>query len=151
MEEQLIIRKALNILESRIKIPEVYFSASKDVKNYMALRFGSLEYEVFSVMYLDSKNGLIKLKEMFRGTVDQNIVFCREILKTAIQLNATKVILVHNHPSGDPTPSDKDIKMTESLYLLLDLIQIKVLDHIIIAGAETYSLAENGQIITKRL
>jgi DNA repair protein RadC len=97
-------------------------------------------------MFLDNKNKLIKLEELFRGTVDGASVYPREVVKKALQLNAAAVIFCHNHPSGNPDPSLADKRITDTLINALNLIDIRVLDHFIIGGSEAYSFSENGLI-----
>lgn len=142
MDEQEIITKAREILQSQLKQPDVYFSSSQDVKDYLALKYAEYEHESFNVMFLDNKHGLIEHKDMFRGTINASKVYYREILKTAMEFNAAALIISHNHPSQNCTPSKQDIELTVDLKHLLDLVDVELLDHIIVGGTETYSFAE---------
>ena len=144
MSDQNIINKALKILESRLHKPEFLIRQMDDASSYLKLQFEGLEYESFRVMYLDNQHGLIKMKEMFRGTINSAKVYPREILKAALHFNAAAVILSHNHPSGkrEPSPSDKEI--TRQLATALKLIDVRVIDHIIVGGSDTFSFAQNG-------
>ena len=146
MTEPEIIAKALEILKTRLHKPNAYFTASQDVKNYLTLQYALLEHETFNVMFLNSQHGLITLKEMFRGTVNASAVYPREVLKSAMQFNAAAVVLAHNHPSGDCEPSAADRAITNQLSKLLSQVDVRVLDHIIVGGAATYSFAENGYL-----
>ena len=144
--EEAIIDKAMVILESRLIKPESHFVNSKDVRNYLKLRFRGLEYESFRVMFLNNQHGMISLKEMFRGTINGAAVYPREILKVALEFNAAAVIIAHNHPSGEVEPSSSDKHITNKIGSALSLIDVNLLDHIIVGGSETYSFAENSLI-----
>ncbi len=102
------------------------------------------EVEQFRVLYLDRKNVLIAAEEQARGTVDHVPVYPREVVKRALELNATSLILVHNHPSGDPTPSKADIEMTERIQDACDTLGILIHDHVIVGKKEEYSFKSNG-------
>lgn len=114
------------------------------VRDYLRLFFTGREYESFVVLFLDAQNRLIVAKELFRGTLTQTSVYPREIVKEALQHNAAAVILSHNHPSGVAEPSGPDEVLTSTLKQALSLVDVKVLDHFIVAGALTSSFAENG-------
>ncbi|CAA0099464.1 Uncharacterised protein [Halioglobus japonicus] len=144
MSDQLIIEQALSILETRLHKPECIFSKPDDTSAFLTLSFNGLEYESFRVLLLDSQNGLIKLKELFRGTIDGAAVYPREVVKAAIQFNAAAVIFAHNHPSGVSEPSSADRRITERLVAALGLIDVRVLDHIVVGGTDTYSFAQHG-------
>ena len=103
-------------------------------------------FEVFSVLFLDSQNGLIEAKELFRGTVSQTAVYPREVVRNAINLNASAVILAHNHPSGCAEPSAADARLTRALKEALAIVDVQVLDHLIVAGPAHYSFAANGKL-----
>jgi len=145
MTEQDIINRALCILESRLHKPDFYAKNPNDTKNYLKLKFTELEHETFNVMFLDSKHGLISLSEIFRGTIDHAAVPVREIVKDSLKANASAVIFAHNHPSGNCEPSPADKKLTEELIMALNLVDVRVLDHIVV-GHETSSFAEQGLI-----
>ncbi|SEO41693.1 RadC family protein [Vreelandella aquamarina] len=113
---------------------------------HLQLLLQDYEHEVFSVLFLDSQHRVIRFEEMFRGTIDAASVYPREVLKTALAYNAAAVILVHNHPSGDPEPSDADRRITEQLKEMLELVEIRVIDHIVVGGDQTVSLAERGDL-----
>jgi len=146
MTENEIISKALKILKLRLHKPDFFITEQGDASSYLKLQFAGLEYESFRVMYLNNKLGLIKMKEMFRGTINQAKIYPREILKAALHFNAAAVILSHNHPSGKIDPSLSDRAITRQLVTALDLIDIRVLDHIIVGGDDTFSFAQNGMI-----
>jgi DNA repair protein RadC len=123
---------------------ECSLAAPQSVRDYLRLFFAGQEYESFVVLFLDAQNRLIAAKEMFRGTLTQTSVYPREIVKEALRQNAGAVILSHNHPSGMAEPSRADEMLTTSLKQALALVDVKVLDHFIVAGASTLSFAERG-------
>lgn len=114
--------------------------------NYLDARrkLAGIEHEVFGVIFTDSQHRLIAYKEMFSGTIDAASVYPREIVKTALRLNASALIFTHNHPSGIASPSEADKRLTARLKEALSLIDARVLDHIIVAGSSTLSFAEHG-------
>ncbi len=119
-------------------------STPQAVKDYLSLTLGHLEHEVFFVLFLDARNRLLAADEMFRGTLTQTSVYPREIAKRALTHNAAAAILAHNHPSGNPDPSQADRMLTRALKEALALVDVQVLDHIIVAGRQTRSFAEHG-------
>jgi DNA repair protein RadC len=120
------------------------FDAPGKVREYVALHLGGLEHEQFAVMFLDNQHQLIRLETMFRGTVNQTAVYPREVARRALELNAAAVILTHNHPSGVAEPSRADEHLTQQMKLALGLIDVRVLDHLIVAGPTVVSFAERG-------
>ncbi|QRY76912.1 DNA repair protein RadC [Pseudomonas sp. PDNC002] len=104
------------------------------------------EHEVFALLLLDSKHRVIAFRELFRGTLDGASVYPREVVKTALDHNAAAVILVHNHPSGDPEPSQADRRLTTTLQAALNLVGTRTLDHIIVGNEGCVSLAELGAL-----
>lgn len=117
-----------------------------ETKKFLKSRLAHLQREVFACLYLDTKHQVIAFEELFFGTIDSASVHPREVVKSALQHNASAVIFAHNHPSGDPTPSTSDRHITQQLIRALKLIDINVLDHLIIGHHGTSSLAELGQI-----
>ncbi|HBN8507571.1 RadC family protein [Pseudomonas aeruginosa] len=120
------------------------FTAPELVKDYLHAKLVGFEHEVFAVLFLDSKHRLIKYVELFRGTIDQASVYPREVVKEALRLNAAAVIFAHNHPSGDPAPSQADKVLTQRLKEALALVEVRTLDHIIVGGEAATSFAEQG-------
>ena len=102
--------------------------------------------EIFKVMFLDGKNRLIEAEDLFEGSLTSSVVYPREIMKKAIKYDAANLIFVHNHPSGDPDPSPSDKDITKELLFAGNLLQIKVLDHIIIGDNKYFSFADEGLI-----
>ena len=120
------------------------FSSPVAVKEYLRAKLAGFEHEVFAVLFLDTHHCLIEYAEMFRGTIDSASVYPREVVKQALRLNAAAVIVSHNHPSGNSEPSAADKAMTSLLRQSLALVDIRTLDHVIVAGTRTTSFAERG-------
>ena len=139
-----IIERALMILEARARYGADAMTSPDVVKNYLRLRMGNLEHEVFSVLWLDSQNRVIKIEELFRGTLTQASVYPREVVKAALGCNAAAVILAHNHPSGVPDPSSADIRLTQNLKEALALVDVKVLDHMVVSTCDVVAFSERG-------
>ena len=113
-------------------------------RDWLRLRVAHLEHEVFLVIFLDAHHRILDAEVMFRGTLTQTSVYPREVVKAALLANASAVIFAHNHPSGMPEPSQADRLLTDALRSALTTIDIRVLDHIIVAGPKTTSFAERG-------
>ena len=122
------------------------FSSPVAVKEYLRAKLAGFEHEVFAVLFLDTHHCLIEYAEMFRGTIDSASVYPREVVKQALRLNAAAVIVSHNHPSGNPEPSGADKVLTQRLKEALALVDVRTLDHIVVAGGSTTSFAERGLI-----
>ncbi|MDE1948155.1 MAG: DNA repair protein RadC, partial [Burkholderiales bacterium] len=120
------------------------FDAPGRVKDYLALELGGREREVFAVLFLDAQHRLLRLEEMFQGTLTQTSVYPREIVRRALTLGAGAVVLAHNHPSGVAEPSRADEFLTRSLQSALALVDVRVLDHIVVGRGEVVSMAERG-------
>ena len=116
----------------------------KLVQEFLSLKLGTLEHEVFCVAYLDNRQRLIEFVELFRATIDGAGVHPREVVKQALQLNAAAVIFAHPHPSGVAEPSQADELMTRKLREALAFVDIRVLDHLIVAGSDVVGFAERG-------
>jgi DNA repair protein RadC len=138
-----VLQQARRVLSYRVRRGAV-FSSPSIVKDYLRLQIGELEHEVFCVLFVDSQNRMIAMREMFRGTVTQTSVYPREVVKESLELNAASVILAHNHPSGSPEPSRADEFLTQTLKASLALVDVRVLDHLVVGGGEVVSFAERG-------
>jgi DNA repair protein RadC len=138
-----IVSAAFAILSRRLE-RTTPLESPKAVRDYLAIRFAAHEHEVFSCIFLDNRHRIIEVEELFRGTVDGASVHPREVVKRALAHNAAAVILTHNHPSGIAEPSQADELITLRLRDALALVDIRVLDHLIVGGARTMSLAERG-------
>jgi DNA repair protein RadC len=143
-EEDSIITRALDILARRIHKAETYFSSPSAVRDFLRLKMTELEFEIFSVIFLDAQHGVIATEEMFRGTLTQTSVYPREVVKRALHHNAAAVIFAHNHPSGVCEPSRADVMLTDALKKALALADVKALDRFIVAGMNCLSFAERG-------
>ena len=141
-----IVKRALKILETRMTYQTDFFTNPNDTKNYLRLKLGGNEREVFAVLYLSNRNQLISYEELFFGTIDGATVHVREIVKLGLSLNAAAIICAHNHPSGVCEPSHADEIITRQIKKACGLMDIKVLDHLIVSGTDTVSLAERGLI-----
>lgn len=138
-----VLSQARRVLSRRVRRGAT-MSSPQAVKDHLCVEIGALEHEVFCVLFLDAQHRIIELKPMFRGTVTQTSVYPREVVKEALLLNAAAVILAHNHPSGAPEPSRADEFLTQALKTALALVDVRVLDHFVVGGAEVRSFAELG-------
>jgi DNA repair protein RadC len=119
-------------------------TSPQSVRDYLRLALGSREHEVFIVLFLDAQHRVLSSEELFRGTLTQTSVYPREVVKAALKANAAAVIFAHNHPSGVAEPSQADELLTRQLKEALSMVDVKVLDHFIVAGRATLSFAERG-------
>ena len=115
-----------------------------EVRAHLSVKMGTVEHEEFSIIFLNNKNCVLSFETLFRGTIDGASVYPREVVKMTLKFNAAAVVLVHNHPSGDPKPSQSDIRITKRLKEALGLIDVRVLDHFIVGGGHVVSMAEEG-------
>lgn len=120
------------------------FGSPDAVKHYLQLHLARKPHEVFAVLFLDAQNRLVEMEELFRGTLTQTSVYPREVVQRALQLEAAAVVLAHNHPSGTVQPSRADEALTHTLKAALALIDVRVLDHVIVAPGGALSMAEMG-------
>jgi DNA repair protein RadC len=119
-------------------------SSPQATRDFLALRLGAREFESFCCMFLDNRHRVIEFVELFRGTIDSASVYPREVVKEALQRNAAAVVFVHPHPSGVAEVSAADELITRRLREALQTVNIRVLDHLIVAGGEVVSFAELG-------
>lgn len=145
LSEEQIIKAAKALLKRKFNKGQTYTSPDS-IKLYLMTEYANYEHEVFVCMFLDNQHHILSCEELFQGTIDSASIYPREVVKRALQLNAAAVIFVHNHPSGIPEPSQADKLITDKLKNALGLLDIRVLDHFIIGGAEQYSFAEHGLI-----
>jgi len=120
------------------------FDHPQRVKDFASLHLASLDHEVFAVIFVDAQLRLIALESMFRGTLTHTAVHAREVAKRALALNAAAVVLAHNHPSGSAEPSRADELLTQSLKSALQLVDVRVLDHLVVGRGAVISFAERG-------
>lgn len=146
VKEQRTVFRALRILETRFKQSDVQLSAPASCREYLRLRFAGNVREELHVLWLDTQNFLIEAETLFVGTLAQTAVYPREIIRSAIGHNAAAIILAHNHPSGNATPSTADITLTSEVKRALAVIDVSVLDHLVVTERTTTSLAELGYV-----
>ncbi len=140
---QAVLEMSRRALAESIRERDV-LSSPNAVRDYLRLKLGQLGHEAFMAVFLDAQNRVIDLEILFTGTLTQTSVYPREVVKQALARNAAGLILAHNHPSGVAEPSQADRWLTDHLKQALALIDIKVLDHFIVAGNCTTSFAERG-------
>ncbi len=138
-----VLELARRAMAQRLQEREV-FADPQAVKHYVQLHLANKAHEVFAVLFLDSQNKLLAMEEMFRGTLTQTSVYPREVVLRALHHQAAAVVLAHNHPSGTVQPSRADEMLTQTLKTTLALIDVRVLDHVIVAPGESLSMAERG-------
>jgi DNA repair protein RadC len=141
--QQRIIDKALGLLESRLISSDALTSPNL-VRQYCQLQLGHERDEHFACLFLTAQHHAIAFERQFRGSIDGAAVYPRIVVRRCLELNAAAVILVHNHPSGVSEPSAADRSITERLQLAMQLIDVRVLDHIIVSAGSTTSFAELG-------
>ncbi len=140
---QAVMELARRALREDLGSGEALNSPQK-LRDFLALRLGGLAHEVFMALYLDAQNRLLADEVLFTGTLTQTSVYPREVVKAALKHNAAALILAHNHPSGAAEPSRADELLTASLKNALAMVDVRVLDHLIVAGNRSLSFAERG-------
>jgi DNA repair protein RadC len=138
-----VLELARRAMAQQLKEREV-FSSPGAVKHYLQLHLAAREHEVFAVLFLDAQNRLLAMEELFRGTLTQTSVYPREVVLRALKHGSAAVVLAHNHPSGTVQPSRADEALTQTLKAALALVDVRVLDHVIVAQGEALSMAEKG-------
>lgn len=138
------ISRALKLLDAQLRKPGEVLNGTGAVRQYLAFNLAGYEREVFSALWLDAQHRLIAAEHLAIGTLTQTSVYPREVVKRCLQLNAAAVIFAHNHPSGCAEPSKADLMLTQVLMNTLALVDVRVLDHFIVAGSATTSLEELG-------
>ncbi len=142
-EENELITQAVAVLSRRMR-EKNHLDSPDSVRDYLMLTLSGRGHEVFVVMLLDAQNRVLHCEELFRGTLTQTSVYPREVVKLALSANAASVILCHNHPSGVCEPSRSDELLTQTLKSALALVDVRVLDHFVVAGDASISFAERG-------
>lgn len=140
-----VIEQAMAILDKRMRRGPI-FTDSKTVGNYLKLQLQGHEREHFAAMFLNTRHNLLAYEVLFTGSLDCAEVHPREIVKQALRHNASAVVVAHNHPSGDPTPSAADRAITLRIRDALRMVDIRLLDHFVIGVGEPYSMASKGEI-----
>ncbi len=149
-------RSRLEILRALPELARRYYSESlpageairspADTEAFLKARMRHLEHEMFCCLFLDNRHRVLRFDELFRGTIDGTSVYPREVVKEALAVNAAAVILAHNHPSGVAEPSQADERITKRLKAALELVDIRLLDHLIIGDGQATSLAGRGLV-----
>lgn len=144
VQRQELIKKAQSCITQLFIRGEAMTSPKKSA-DYFQVLLGGYEHETFYALWVDSQHHVLKAQELFRGTVDGASVYPREVIKEGLACNAAAVIFAHNHPSGVAEPSQADIQITKRLKAALELVDIRLLDHLVV-GADVTSMAERGMI-----
>ncbi|MCT4715588.1 DNA repair protein RadC [Enterobacteriaceae bacterium H18W14] len=142
--DQQTIRTAMTLLECQLREPGAAFTSSSSVRDWLRLQLATLDREVFTVLWLDNQHRLIAHDTLFLGTINSITVHPREVVKSGLKNNAAAAVLAHNHPSGEAEPSQADRLITERLKQALDLVDIRLLDHLVVGGMDIVSFAERG-------
>jgi len=124
--------------------PGTFMDCVHTVRTFLTTRISTREREVFLCLFLDNKHRLIQAEELFLGSIDSSPVFPREVVKRALHFNCAAVIFAHNHPSGNQEPSPADLAITRRLKEALALVEVRVIDHLVVGGTHSVSLAERG-------
>ncbi|WP_432399643.1 RadC family protein [Pantoea allii] len=142
--EQQTVRTALTLLERQLREPGASFTSSHAVRDWLRLQLATLEREEFTALFLDNQHRLIAHDTLFTGTINHTQVHPREVVKAALKHNAAAILVAHCHPSGLAEPSDADRRITERLKQALDLVDIRLLDHLVVGGMDIVSFAERS-------
>lgn len=142
--DQLTVRKALTLLEGQLREPGAAFNSSHAVRDWLRLQLATLEREAFTALFLDNQHRLIAHETLFTGTISHTQVHPREVVKAALKHNAAAILVAHCHPSGNAEPSEADRRVTERLKQALDLVDIRLLDHLVVGGMDIISFSERG-------
>ena len=141
---QQTIREALTLLERQLREPGASFTSSHAVRDWLRLQLASLEREEFTALFLDNQHRLIAHETLFTGTISHTQVHPREVVKAGLKHNAAAIIVAHCHPSGHAEPSNADRQVTTRIQQALELVDIRLLDHLVVGGMEITSFAERG-------
>jgi len=143
-EEYATIVKAHDIIRQKYLRESEVLSSPELTRKFLSLHLAHEQFEVFGVLWLDNRHKVLETVNLFNGTVDGAAVYPRVVATSALRHKASACILFHNHPSGNPEPSQADIDLTKRLKDCLALIDVRVLDHLVIGGNESISLVERG-------
>ena len=146
LSAQRTVQHALALLDRHLRETGVAFTSSQAARDWLKLKMAGLEREEFMVLYLNQQNQLLAHETLFTGTINSTEVHPREVVKRALYFNAAAVLFAHNHPSGDTTPSQADKAVTQRLVQALQLVDIRVPDHLIVGGTQILSFAEHGRL-----
>ena len=143
--EDAILELASEIMRKRV-MRDSHISEPGKAGEYIKYRLADRPHEVFGCLFLDTRHGVLAIEDLFNGTIDGAEVHPRVVAKRALELNAAAVICYHNHPSGNPEPSAADRAVTARLKQALHLLDIRLLDHFVVAGDQAVSLAARGWV-----
>lgn len=141
-----LINAALAVLDAALRRPDVMFDSPQRVREFLTLHLAPRDREAFAVLFLDGQHSLIEFAVLFEGTLTQVMVHPRELVRHALKVNASAVILAHNHPSGNPEPSRQDELLTAHLKEALNLVDVRILDHLVVGRLNVVSMAERGLV-----
>ncbi|PKO50441.1 MAG: DNA repair protein RadC [Betaproteobacteria bacterium HGW-Betaproteobacteria-21] len=142
--EDWIIQQAINLLEARVFKAGPSLCSPAAVRDYLRLKLVAEPNEVFAVVFLDSQHQVLAHEPLFKGTIDQTSVYPRVLVQRALALNASALILAHQHPSGVTEPSIADRALTDRLRAALATVDVRVVDHFIVGKGNPFSFAEAG-------
>ncbi|HUU28014.1 MAG TPA: DNA repair protein RadC [archaeon] len=145
MALKLIHEVARKFLETRMQ-KKAFLKGSADVYDFLRHSMRDLDVEAFKVIYLDASHGVMHTEDLFQGTMSYNVIYLRELLRKSLNYNAAAIVVAHNHPSGDPTPSLEDKNLTRDIVFATSLIEVNLLDHVIVGEDAFYSFADRGLI-----
>lgn len=142
---KLIHEVARRFLEDRLQ-EAVFVHGASDVYDYLRHSMRDRDVELFKVLFLDARHAVMRSEDLFQGTLSYNIIYLRELLRRCLQYNAAAIVVAHNHPSGDPSPSNEDKQLTRDVVFATSLIEVRLLDHVIVGEEGFYSFADRGLI-----
>lgn len=146
VSRSILATKRATVSRTLTKQRKEVLSASTEVRQFLALRLVEQERETFGAVFLDVRNQLLGVEELFFGSIDRASVYPREVMKACLRYNAAAIVLYHNHPSGVPEPSSTDVQLTIRMMTALDHIDVKVFDHVVVGGLAQVSMAERRMV-----
>jgi DNA repair protein RadC len=144
IQDHPLIREAIGVLEKRIFKRGAKLTSPDGVREYLQLKLAGEPLEIFAIVFLDSRHRVIAYEPMFQGTIDGAAVYPRAILMRALHHNCAAVVMAHNHPSGETEPSDADRRITNRIKAVLEMVDVRILDHFVIGEGKPFSFAEAG-------
>lgn len=142
--EDAAIYDAIKILEKRVRKADTYITDPNSIRTLLQLRLMPQDHEVFTVVFLDARHGVIAVEDMFHGSLTGAAVYVGQVVRRALLVNCAAVVVAHNHPSGIAEPSAADRELTERLRQAMALVEIRLLDHVVIGADSQVSFAERG-------
>lgn len=142
--EDAAVYDAIKILEKRVRKANTYVTDPQSIRTLLQLRLMPQDHEVFAVVFLDARHGVIAVEDMFHGSLTGAAVYVGQVVRRALLVNCAAVVVAHNHPSGIAEPSAADRELTERLRQAMALVEIRLLDHVVIGAESQVSFAERG-------